>query len=78
MAAYRLALEERTGFRCDVALIIVSTPETSQGIFIDSDQLDLHEARFLKRCKQFHDLDNEAEASSQQELSEQDQSSTGS
>ena len=40
MAAYRLALEERTGYKCDVALIIVSTPETTQGIFIDTDQLD--------------------------------------
>ena len=71
MAAYRLALEERTGYHCDVALIIVSTPETTQAIFIDSDQLDLQEARFLKRCKQFHDLDNEAEDSSKQELPEQ-------
>ena len=43
MAAYRLALEERTGYHCDVALIIVSTPETTQGIFIDGDQLDLYE-----------------------------------
>ena len=71
MAAYRLALEERTGYHCDVALIIVSTPETTQAIFIDSDQLDLQEARFLKRCKQFHDLDNETEDSSQQSLQEQ-------
>ena len=71
MAAYRLALEERTGYHCDVALIIVSTPETAQAIFIDSDQLDLQEARFLKRCKQFHELDNEAEDSSKQELPEQ-------
>ena len=67
MAAYRLALEERTGYHCDVALIIVSTPETTQGIFIDSDQLDLMEGRFLKRCKQFHDNDkNDTESSSQQ------------
>ena len=29
MSAYRLALEERTGYHCDVALIIVSTPETT-------------------------------------------------
>ena len=74
MAAYRLALEERTGYHCDAALIIVSTPETTQSIFIDSDQLDLHEARFLKRCKQFHDINDaeEAEDSSQQELPEQD------
>ena len=71
MAAYRLALEERTGYHCDVALIIVSTPETTQAIFIDSDQLDLQEASFLKRCKQFHELDNEAEDSSKQELPEQ-------
>ena len=66
MAAYRLALEERTGYHCDVALIIVSTPETTQGIFIDGDQLELHESRFLKRCKQFHDMEArfEAQASS--------------
>ena len=56
MAAYRYALHERTGFKCDVALIIVSTPETSQGIFIDGDQMDLYEARFLKRAEQFHTL----------------------
>ena len=47
MAAYRLALFERTGYKCDVALIIVSTPEISQGIFIDSDQMDRYEAKFL-------------------------------
>ena len=72
MAAYRLALEERTGFRCDVALIIVSTPETSQGIFIDSDQMDRFEDKFLRRCKQFHDENGEedTESGSQQELSE--------
>ena len=67
MAAYRLALEERTGYRCDAALIIVSTPETSQGIFIDADQLDRFEAKFLKRCKMFHDMndDEDTEGSSQ-------------
>ena len=54
MAAYRLALEERTGYHCDVALIIVSTPETSQAIFIDGDQLALQESRFIKRAEQFH------------------------
>ena len=54
MAAYRLALEERTGFHCDQALVIVTTPETTQGIFIDGDQLDLYEGRFLKRCAMFH------------------------
>ena len=71
MAAYRLALEERTGFKCDVALIIVTTPETTQGIFIDSDQMNLYESRFLKRAKQFHDMeDNETTNSSKQELSE--------
>ena len=75
MAAYRYALNERTGFLCDVALIIVTTPETTQGIFIDSDQLDLFEARFLKRCKQFHDKeDNETEGSSTQGLQEQRES----
>ena len=74
MAAYRKALHERTGFMCDVALIIVSTETTTQGIFIDSDQLDLHESRFLKRAKQFHDMeDNETTNSSEQELPQQDQ-----
>ena len=62
MAAYRLALEERTGFKCDVALIIVTTPETTQGIFIDGDQMDLYESRFLKRAKQFHDMDDNESA----------------
>ena len=57
MAAYRLALEERTGFRCDVALIIVSTENTTQGIFIDSDQMDLYESRFLTRADRFHEMD---------------------
>ena len=63
MAAYRYALNERTGLSmCDVALIIVSTEETTQGIFIDGDQLDLYESRFLKRAQQFHEIDkNEAE-----------------
>ena len=56
MAAYRLALEERTGYKCDVALIIVSTPDTSQAIFIDGDQMDLAESRFVKRCSQFHEM----------------------
>tara|TARA_R100001082_G_scaffold308_2_gene171 strand:+ start:270 stop:1019 length:750 start_codon:yes stop_codon:yes gene_type:complete len=59
MAAYRLALEERTGFKCDVALIIVSTPETSQAIFIDSDQMDRFETKFITRCKQFHLTEDE-------------------
>ena len=58
MAAYRLALAERTGYKCDVALIIVTTPETTQGIFIDTDRLDYHEAKFLKRCKQFHEMES--------------------
>ena len=64
MAAYRLALRERTGFVCDVALIIVSTEKLSQGIFIDTDQMDLYESRFLKRAQQFHDMytDNDDEA----------------
>ena len=80
MAAYRLALEERTGYHCDVALIIVSTPETTQGIFIDGDQLALHESRFLKRAEQFHNIagNNEDENSSQQGLQEQDQPAEGS
>jgi len=61
MAAYRLALAERTGYKCDVALIIVATEETTQGIFIDGDQMDLAESRFLKRTKQFHDMENDNE-----------------
>ena len=67
MAAYRLGLRERTSFECDVALIIVSTENTSQAIFIDTDQLNLYESRFIKRAKMFHDLysDNEAENCSQ-------------
>ena len=56
MAAYRLALAERTGFQCDVALIIVTTEETTQGIFIDGDQMDLYESRFLKRAQSFHNV----------------------
>ena len=74
MAAYRLALEERTGYKCDVALIIVSTPETTQGIFIDSDQMDRYEGKFLARCRQFHEQENaeeDTESSSEQELPEQ-------
>ena len=54
MAAYRLALAERTGFYCDVALIIVTTEEITQGIFIDGEQMDLYESRFLKRAESFH------------------------
>lgn len=59
MAAYRYALNERTGFMCDAALIIVSTEETTQGIFIDGDQLNLYESRFLKRAQQFHEIDKD-------------------
>ena len=59
MAAYRLALEERTGYKCDVGLIIVSTEKETQAIFIDSDQMDLNEARFLKRAEQFHAAESE-------------------
>ena len=62
LSAYRYALEERTGYHCDVALIIVSTPETSQAIFIDGDQMELHTSRFLKRCKQYHDMEARIEA----------------
>ena len=74
MAAYRLALEERTGFRCDVALIIATTELTTQAIFIDGDQLALYESRFLKRAEQFHaqESDNETEDCSQQALRQQD------
>jgi len=73
MAAYRLALNERTGFLCDVALIIVSTEQENQAIFIDGDQLSLYESRFLKRVQQFHEIekDNEASDCSQQKLQEQ-------
>jgi hypothetical protein len=56
MAAYRLALRERTGFECDVALIIVATEKLTQGIFIDTDQMNLYESRFLKRANMFHEL----------------------
>tara|TARA_Y100001973_G_C5152576_1_gene308932 strand:- start:176 stop:955 length:780 start_codon:yes stop_codon:yes gene_type:complete len=73
MAAYRLALEERTGYKCDVALIIVSTENITQGIFIDGDQMDLYESRFLKRAKQFHDTENDENKNcSPQELQKQD------
>ncbi len=73
MAAYRYALNERTGFLCDVALIIVTTEETTQGIFIDGDQLNLYESRFLKRAKMFHDTEGEDEVEdrSEQELQKQ-------
>ena len=77
MAAYRYALNERVGFKCDVALVIVTTEETTQGIFIDGDQLDLYESRFLKRAKMFHDLNpeeediNETTDCSEQEMQEQ-------
>ena len=77
MAAYRLALEERTGFRCDAALIIVTTEETTQGLFIDSDKLDLYESRFLKRCEMFHEkesTEDEIENIRQQEVSQQAES----
>ena len=75
MAAYRLALAERTGYKCEVALIIVSTEETTQGIFIDGDQMDLAESRFLKRVKQFHqtEIENENKDCSPQELQEQNE-----
>ena len=73
MAAYRLALYERTGYLCDVALIIVSTEQDNQAIFIDGDQLTLYESRFLKRAQHFHEIekDNEATDCSQQKLQEQ-------
>lgn len=75
MAAYRLALYERTGFLCDEALILVTTEELTQAIFINSDQLSLYESRFLKRVKQFHEEDeNETKNCSQQELQEQRES----
>ena len=75
LAAYRYALNERVGYLCDVALIIVATEETTQGIFIDGDQLDLYEARFLKRAKLFNDQnpdeeDNDTTNCSQQGLSQ--------
>ena len=72
MAAYRLALKERTGFECDVALIIVSTEETTQGIFIDTDQMNRFEGKFIQRAQQFHTLfgDNETQDCSKQEGTE--------
>ena len=44
----------------------------SQGIFIDSDQMDRFEDKFLRRCKQFHEENGEedTESRSQQELPE--------
>jgi len=73
MAAYRLALKERTGYDCQVALIIVSTPETTQGIFIDTDQMDRFEVKFIKRCQQFHSMEDgeDTQSSSEQKLPEQ-------
>lgn len=64
LAAYRLAMAERTGWKADVGLVIVSTEETTQGIFIDTHQMDLAESRFLRRCEQYHALytDNDFEA----------------
>ena len=56
MASYAMALEERTGYRVDCALIIVSTEAGNQAIFVDRDQLSLAEAKFLKRCEQYHAL----------------------
>lgn len=56
LAAYRLALKERTGFHCDVGLIIATTEEHTQAIFIDGNEMDLHESRFLKRAEQFHQM----------------------
>lgn len=80
MAAYRRALRERTGFDCQVALVIVSTEETTQGIFIDTDQLNLYDARFMKRANMFHDKEanNETEDCSQQGLHQQDKPSESS
>ena len=80
MAAYRRALKERTGFQCDAALVIVTTEETTQGIFIDTDQLDLYDSRFIKRANMFHEneANNEAEDCSEQGLQKQDESTEGS
>ena len=55
LAAYRLALKERVDIDIKTALVIVSTPETSQGIFISGAQLDLAESRFLKRVETFYE-----------------------
>ena len=53
----------------------MATEETTQAIFIDTDQLDLMESRFLKRAKMFHDMnpdeDNEAQDCSQQAMQAQ-------
>ena len=62
MAAYRLALNERVGYLCDAALILVAQENAPpQAIFIDTDQLDLYESRFLKRAALFHHLNPEEE-----------------
>ena len=51
-----MALKERTGFEVDVALILATTEEHTQAIFIDNDQLKLAESRFIKRAAQFHSM----------------------
>lgn len=56
LAAYRLALEERTGYRCDCGLVLVSTETDTQAIFIDGDQMDLAEAKFIKRAQLYHQM----------------------
>jgi hypothetical protein len=62
LAAYRLAMAERTGFKCEAGLVIVSTPETSQGIFLSAEQLDLAEMKFLKRVEAFYEQSDRYEA----------------
>ena len=73
LAAYRLAMKERTGYQCDAGLVIVSTPTTSQGIFLSADQLDLAESRFLKRVELFYQNSEiyDAPGCPQSELQEQ-------
>ena len=54
LSAYRLALHERTGYYCDVGVVLVSTPKEAQLIVIDSDRMQISEDKFLKRAQQYH------------------------
>lgn len=56
LAAYSLAMEERTGWKAEAAVILVTTEEITQAMFIDANELKLHESRFLKRAEQYHQL----------------------
>ena len=76
LGAYSYALNERVGFKCQAAMIIATTADTAQGIFIDRHLLTAAQDKFLKRADMFHSMfsSDEAENCSPQGLSEQDQS----